>query len=104
MSEDFRGGKRRRMGQKAIVIMLLSLSFSILGLTIFLDEHFYQTGPRQPEPQLGRVYPQWLHGTLVYLTRVEKLPFDYSWYAVLLLVTTAYMLNQRWRCFGPFTK
>jgi hypothetical protein len=32
------------------------------------------------------------------------LPFDYAWYAFAVVVTIAWLLNQRWRCFGPFTK
>ncbi len=72
---------------------------------MFLDEHYYRPRPRTPEPQTMRIYPQWIHhGTLVYLTRIERLPFDYSWYAFALFLLAAYVLNQRWRCFGPFTR
>jgi hypothetical protein len=91
--------------QKAIVISLAILGFCIIGLNIFLDDYFYRTRPREPEPQSGRVYPQLVQGgNRVYLTRVETLPLDYSWYACAIVVTVGYLLNQRWRCFGPFTK
>jgi hypothetical protein len=69
-----------------------------LAFIIYLDEHFYQTRPRRPEPQTGRIYPQWIHGgTQVYLTRVEKLPFDLTWYVSLVSAATAYLSNQRWK-------
>ena len=72
--------------RKGIVILLLAVCFSTLGTTIYLDEHFYRTRPRAPQPDVGRVYPQWIHhGTLVYLTRIERAPFDYSWYLFAIL-------------------
>jgi hypothetical protein len=91
--------------QKPIVVSLIILCFSILGLNIFLDEYFYRTRPRAAEPAAQRIFPETIHGgTRVYLTRVETLPFDYAWYAFAVVVTIAWLLNQRWRCFGPFTK
>jgi len=90
---------------KGIIIALSLLSFSVLGLNIFLDEYFYRYRPREPELASGRVYPEVIHaGTRVYLTRVERLPFEYSWYFCGIVVATAYLLNQRWSCFEPFTK
>lgn len=91
--------------RKAIVITLLALCASTLGFTIFLDEHFYWTRPRKPEPQSGRIYPELIHhGTVVYLTRTEKLPFDYFLYFFVGFALAAHVLNQRWRCIPPFTK
>ena len=38
------------------------------------------------------------HGdTRVYLTRLEELPFDLTWYVSLVSAATAYLLNQRWK-------
>ena len=91
--------------RKGIIIALILLSFSVLGLNIFLDEYFYRYRPREPELASGRVYPEVIHaGTRVYLTRVERLPFEYSWYSFGIVFFTGYLLNQRWHCFGPFTK
>jgi hypothetical protein len=86
--------------RKATVITLTVLCFCMLGLTIFLDENFYRTRPRQPELQSGRIYPEEIHGgTRVYLTRIETFPFEYSWYVCGTLVAITFVLNQRWRCF-----
>jgi hypothetical protein len=91
--------------QKSTVIALSLLCFCTLGLNISLDDYFYRTRPREPELASGSGYPEWIHhGTRVYLTRVETWPFEYSWYACGTIVPIVYLLNQRWRCFGPFTK
>jgi hypothetical protein len=88
---------------KTIVITLTGLAFSILGFTIFVDEHFYRTRPREPELASGRIFPEEIHGgTRVYLTRMETWPLEYSWYACGAVSAIAFLLNQRWRCFGPF--
>ena len=91
--------------RKAIVVILVAFAFSILGLSFFLDDLYYRTRPREPHPESGQIYPQWIHhSTRVYLTSTERLPFAYSWYAFGAVFVTAYLLNQRWRCFPPFTK
>src|SRR6266513_3050698 len=69
----------RRTVRKAIIVILIAFAFSILGLSFFLDDLYYRTRPREPHPESGRIYPQWIHnGIRVYLTRTERLPFDYS--------------------------
>jgi hypothetical protein len=84
--------------RKTVVIALIAVSFGALGSVIYLDEHFYLTRPRQPETQTGRIYPQLIHGgTQVYLTRMERLPFDLFWYVCGVSVASAYLLNQRWK-------
>jgi hypothetical protein len=89
--------------RKAIVALLVALCFAILGTTICLDEHFYRTRPREPEPAAGRVYPQFVHhGARVFLTHTETLPLQYFWYPFMALMVLAYLLNQRWKCFPPF--
>ena len=84
--------------RKIIVIALVTVCFGSVASVICLDEYFYRTHPRQSEPQAGRIYPQWIyHGARVYLTRVEKLPFDLSWYVGAISAMTAYFLNERWK-------
>ncbi len=86
--------------RKTVVIALIAVGFGTLAFIIYLDEHFYYTRPREPEPKAGRIYPEWIHGgTRVYLTRVEKLPFELFWYVGFSSVATAYLLNQRWKAF-----
>jgi hypothetical protein len=36
--------------QKAVVVSFAILGFFILGLNIFLDDYFYRTRPREPDP------------------------------------------------------
>jgi hypothetical protein len=89
--------------RKTVVIALTDVAFGTLLSVIYLDEHFYYTRPREPEPKAGRIYPEWIHGgTRVYLTRVETLPFELSWYVCAVSAVTAYLLNQRWKALrGP---
>jgi hypothetical protein len=50
----------------------------------FLEEYFYRTRPRVPDPSTQRVYGEDVKSTggvaRVYLTRTEKMPFDFMWY------------------------
>lgn len=89
------------MVRKLVIIILLSICCFLVSTIVFLDFHFYQTRPRSPEPKLGRIHSQFVqHGTRVYLTRVEKVPFDYFSYLFLCTLVIAYVLNKRWRCIG----
>ena len=91
--------------RKAIVILLMGISFGSLGFCILLDRQFALTRPHQPQPESGRVYARIIHGgTTAYLTRIETLPYDYGLEVMTLFAIAAAILNQRWRCFGPFTK
>ena len=84
--------------RKTVVIALIAVAFGTLLSVCYLDEHFYYTRPRDPEPKTGRIYPEWIAGgTRVYLTRVERLPFELGWYVCAVSVLTAYLLNQRWK-------
>ena len=85
---------------KAMLIALIVGCFASLGSIIYLDEHFYRARPRQPEPQAGRIYPVSIHGGIrIYLTRTEKLPFDYWLYPFLIFATGATLLDRRWKIF-----
>jgi quinol-cytochrome oxidoreductase complex cytochrome b subunit len=79
---------------KAVAIPLIALFFcAVVGLR-FLDDYFYRTRPRKPEPQSGHIYPQWIHhGTRVYLTKTEKLPFDLFWILVIGNIVTVFILD-----------
>jgi hypothetical protein len=86
------------------VIVLIGVFFASLGSCMWLDRQFAVTRPREPRPELGRVHARLVHGGIVvYLTRAETLPYDYS-YVIVIFALAAAVLNQRWRCFGPFTK
>jgi len=52
----------------------------MIGSMTFLEEYFYRTRPRLPDPTTGRIYLQDVKSARgvaqVYLTRPEKLPFE----------------------------
>jgi hypothetical protein len=90
--------------QKTVVLTLGVLAVTLFFSFIALGPYYYSTRPRQPDAQSGRIYRERLKGLSgvgdVYLTRIEKLPYDYAdWilgaYGALFL--TAVLLNQRWK-------
>ena len=90
--------------QKTVVITLGVLAVTLFCSFIALDPYYYSTRPRQPDAQSGMIYRKRVKGLSgvadVYLTRTEKLPYDYAgWilgaYGALFL--TAVLLNQRWK-------
>jgi hypothetical protein len=94
---------------KTVVITLITLCFTMVVSLIVLDLYFFQTRPRTAEPKSERIYPADVKGTdgmfaRVYITRVEKWPFEYFPFATSVCAVMAYLLNQRWRCFSPFKR
>jgi hypothetical protein len=97
---------------KVIVITLIAFGFSTVGFINFLDEYFYRTRLRVADPKAGRIYAEDVKSSSgvarVYLTRTEKIPFDYFWYFSSLLsvavIVTAYflLLKKRRRAISPF--
>ena len=90
--------------RKSIVNTLFALGFAVFFPLVALGPYYYSTRPREPHPEAGRIYPQrvkGMHGVAdVYLTRLEKLPFDYdSWILTVYgaLFCTACFLNRRWK-------
>jgi hypothetical protein len=90
--------------QKTAVITLVVLAVTLFFSFIALGPYYYSSRPRQPDTQSGRIYRERVKGLSgvadVYLTRTEKLPYDYAgWilgaYGALFL--TAVLLNQRWK-------
>jgi hypothetical protein len=90
--------------RKTIVITLVALAFTLLFTFIAVDPYYYSTRPREPHPELGRIYRERVKGGAgvadVYLTRIEKLPYDYSNWILTTYVAlffAAVLLNQRWK-------
>jgi hypothetical protein len=93
-----------RLLRKTIVVTMVVVAFALFFAFISLDPYYYSSRPREPHPESGRIYPERVKGTTgvadVYLTRLEKLPYDYSeWIlgAYGALFVTAVLLNQRWK-------
>jgi hypothetical protein len=70
--------------RKIIVPTLIVCVFLTVGGMIFLEEYFYRTRPRVPDPKTQRVYAENVKSSRgvarIYLTRTEKMPFDFMWY------------------------
>jgi hypothetical protein len=85
--------------RKGIVIFFLTAFTGGLLTIMYLDEHFYRTAPRKPDPQSGRVCMRNIHGgAQVYLTRREALPFDY-FELLSIPFFAALFLEWRWKTF-----
>lgn len=83
--------------KKGISILVI-LAAALVVMAISLDEHYYATSPRTPNPATGRVYPLTIHGgTLVYLTYVERLPLQYGWLSCLVFFPAAFYLFRKKR-------
>jgi hypothetical protein len=83
---------------KTVVVSLFALCLGCIVTLVVLDELFYKTRPRNPAPEAGLIYGQWVHhGAFVYLTRTEKLPFDYLPLICPVFGFVAFLLNQRWQ-------
>ena len=90
--------------QKTVVITLAVLAITLFFSFISLDPYYYSTRPRELDTRSGRIYVERVKGLSgvadVYLTRTEKLPYDYrDWIlgAFGALFLTAALLNQRWK-------
>lgn len=93
-----------RTFRKTIVITMAALAVMLFLSFIAMDRYYYSSRPRQPDPQSGRIYRERVKGFSgvadVYLTRMEKLPYDYAGSILTgygLLFFLAALLNQRWK-------
>src|SRR5215213_6511637 len=83
--------------QKVVVILLISLSFGSIGLSSFLDQQYFETRPRSPRPEEGRTHALYVHhGTVVYLTQVETLAYQFVPALCLLFFGAGVYLHRRW--------
>jgi hypothetical protein len=89
--------------RKIVLPVLVICAFvTVFGMTS-LEEYFYRTRPRSADASAARVYPQDVKSVQgvarVYLTRSEKLPFEWMryWNPILVGVgfTTACILVYR---------
>ena len=90
--------------RKLFVVTLIIVTFALFLAFIALDPYYCSNRPREAHPESGRIYRERVKGTTgvadVYLTRLEKLPYDYAeWIlgAYGALFVTAVLLNQRWK-------
>jgi hypothetical protein len=94
--------------KKTVVILMMGFCIACFASPLFLDEYYSRTSPREPQPKAGRAYLHYVktigYTGPVYLTRGQKMPYDYFWYLFGGFGLAAHLLNQHWRCFAPFRK
>jgi hypothetical protein len=96
--------------RKAILILAIVCAIVPTGSLIVLDVYYYAKRPHEPQPELGRVYVVRVKGggqglADVYVTRVERWPFDHQFWligATAVFALAAYIINETWRCIPPF--
>ena len=89
--------KAQTITQRLVVILLVSLSFVAIALGVCQDTIYSETRPTSPRPAEGRVYAQHVHhGTLVYLTQMEKLAYEFAPAVCVVLFGAGVFLHRRW--------
>ena len=84
--------------KKVVIILLICLSFGSIGLSSFLDQQYYETRPRSPRPEEGRTHALYVHhGTLVYVTHVETLAYQFVPAFCLVFFAAGVYLHRRGR-------
>jgi GTPase len=70
--------------RKIVVPILIACVFVTVGGMTLLEEYFHRSRPRAPDPTTQRLYPEDVKSirgvARVYLTRIEKAPFEVSHY------------------------
>ncbi len=60
----------RQTVRVASVIFMCAMPCALIA-SVYLHRHLADMCPRQPDPYVGRIYPLNVHGTTVYMTKVE---------------------------------
>lgn len=87
--------------KKIIAIIIVTIIFTCLGLYSYLSNHYICTLPEKPQPEIGRIYPFDVHGTIVYLTQQEdsQLRWLFGTMMAFILIAFIYVFY-----FNPFPK
>jgi hypothetical protein len=89
--------KTLSLGQKLVVVLLISLAFVSIGVSSYLDQLNFETRPRAPRPEEGRTHAFYVHhGTLVYLTQVETLAYRFVPPLCFVFFAAGFILRRRW--------
>jgi len=59
--------------KRVLALCLLWAMPVLLISSVYLHKEYADTRPTEPRPAEGRVYPLNVHGTVVYLTRIEDI-------------------------------
>lgn len=87
---------------KQIIAIFLGAAFVLcLGLWIYLNNHYAYARPNKPQPEIGRIYPLNIHGTIVFLTEKEDLQLKGLFYGTMLFFGIIFLFNY---FFSPFSQ
>ncbi len=93
--------------RKLIVAGCFAIAFSGVLLLVGLSDYYYNSRPREPHPEAGRIYVERVKGfggvADVYLTRTERLAFDYQFWiltGIMPFGLAAFLFNERWKVFS----
>ena len=86
--------------KKIIAIFIIVLSFTCILSWIYLEYDYAFHRIQKAQPELGRIYPHNVHGTIVYLTQQEDLQLKYLFlsFGILFILMLIFLI-----CWGdPF--
>jgi hypothetical protein len=72
--------------RNGIGIFIVSMFIGCLGVGCYLQYEYVYTRPETPKPEVGRIYPLNVHGTVVYLTYEENWQINASWWGGMLSI------------------
>lgn len=79
--------------KKIIVVLMIVAVFVCLAIYVYLSYHYIYTRPQTPQPELSRVIPFNVHGSVVYLTKQEDLYVKISFWGMIALIVVTGALN-----------
>ena len=85
---------------KRIVIGLIAGIFLSLGGCVYLSYYYMNTRPRQPHPELGRIFIFNIHRTIVYLTKNEYFIVHFLFTTMIVLIIITLFLNVYFKPFN----
>ncbi len=90
--------KNKKRLRRALVLFFIITAFGSIALDGVLDVRYYQSSPREPRIDQGRVHPEYVHhGTLVYLTQAEKVAYEWAPAICVLLFGAGVFLHRYWK-------
>src|SRR5580704_4481609 len=88
---------------KAFTTTLIIVGFSAMNYVVFVQWRYVQPAYRTPHPEYRRVIPYVFKGVIVYLSRDERLIFEYGFFVGFALVTLGAYWRHRIEGMGRWT-
>jgi hypothetical protein len=85
---------------KIIISFMLVVTFTCLGLYVYLELDYMHSMPRAPQSELNRIYPLNIHGTVVYITKEQDSLLNWLFWMTGIFGLGAGVLNVAFRVFS----